>query len=109
MAVSTLGRERLTLGAQAVGFQEVLSRQWAAAVREGRAESGSLREAYAQLWARCRLLRLNWLRALGGPEEGMEDEEGPRTHMYGAIAAVPGGAEAEVAELSARLTPADAG
>jgi alkylation response protein AidB-like acyl-CoA dehydrogenase len=66
VALSTLGRERVTLGAQAVALRQLV---------EEAAETASAREAYdactrdraAQLWSRVWLLRTTWLRGLAAP------------------------------------------
>lgn len=65
VAMSTLGRERLSLGAQAVALRGTLDR-----LREGwpeRFEDARVREDWTALWARTRLLRMTWLRAVSNP------------------------------------------
>lgn len=62
VAVSTLGRERLTLGAQAVALFQTIERIAAMpAVRE----SAPLRHELAACWTRVFLLRLTWMRGVG--------------------------------------------
>jgi alkylation response protein AidB-like acyl-CoA dehydrogenase len=66
VAMSTLGRERLSLGAQAVTFLEHLDGLVRAARANGRADTALFRQEHSALWTRVRLLRLTWLRALQG-------------------------------------------
>lgn len=70
VAMSTLGRERLTLGSQAVGFGQILSDHWEVARRRGAATDAGLRQDVAALWTRVHLLRANWLRMLAEAGEG---------------------------------------
>lgn len=62
VAMSTLGRERLSLGAQAVGLRGTLERL--RRDRPVRLQERRLRQDWAQLWVRTRLLRMTWLRAV---------------------------------------------
>lgn len=65
VAMSTLGRERLSLGAQAVALRGTLDR-----LRDGwprRFEDAVVRQDWTALWTRTRLLRLTWLRAVSNP------------------------------------------
>lgn len=67
VAMSTLGRERLSLGAQAVGLLNSLER-----IRSESFQKMSdpiVRQAWTSLWIRVRLLRTTWLRgvSVSGP------------------------------------------
>jgi alkylation response protein AidB-like acyl-CoA dehydrogenase len=67
IALSTLGRERLSLGAEAVGMTRMLLR-----VRESVALDGELAERYAELWGRIAALRITWLRLIGSGAGGQD-------------------------------------
>lgn len=65
VAMSTLGRERLSLGAQAVALLDSIERlraRW-----PERFTNAIVRQAWASLWIRIRLLRMTWLRAVSNP------------------------------------------
>ena len=64
VAVSTLGRERLTLGVQAIGLLETLDEVLRTAEIRGTALGPVLTDRWVGLWSRTRLLHLTWLRAL---------------------------------------------
>jgi alkylation response protein AidB-like acyl-CoA dehydrogenase len=64
VAVSTLGRERVTLGAQAVTLLDALEAMLHVARARGVSGDAVFRQRYAQAWSRVRLLRVTWLRAL---------------------------------------------
>lgn len=68
VATATLGQERLSLGAQAVGMFEAL-RSVADAARQRDLLDPLLRDTIIRLWTRIWLLRATWLRALGGDTE----------------------------------------
>lgn len=68
--MSTLGRERRTLGAQAIALLDALEDALATARRDGRAGDPLFRQEYAALWSRVRLLRFTWLRAVSDPADG---------------------------------------
>jgi alkylation response protein AidB-like acyl-CoA dehydrogenase len=61
IALSTLGRERLTLGAQAVGMKRMLERlRGSVELAPGEAER------YAELWGRIDALRAAWIELVAG-------------------------------------------
>ncbi|MCV7222104.1 acyl-CoA dehydrogenase family protein [Mycolicibacterium elephantis] len=64
VAMSTLGRERMMIGANAVRFVQLLDELWS--VVEGRdlSPTDSVRRRWTDLWSRCQLLRLQWFRVL---------------------------------------------
>lgn len=65
IALATLGRERLTLGSQAVSmFRTLEALREAAAVRDNL--SAGLSHSMVRLWSRMWLLRATWQRAIGG-------------------------------------------
>jgi alkylation response protein AidB-like acyl-CoA dehydrogenase len=66
IAMVTLGRERLTLGSQAVGMFKLLDRMTQAA-RDRDQLNPVLAQSITKLWARMWLLRFTWQRAI---EEG---------------------------------------
>ncbi|WP_330255136.1 acyl-CoA dehydrogenase family protein [Nocardia sp. NBC_00565] len=68
VATATLGQERLSLGAQAVGMFEAL-RSVADAARQRDLLDPLLRDSIIRLWTRIWLLRATWLRALSGDTE----------------------------------------
>ncbi|WP_067662675.1 acyl-CoA dehydrogenase family protein [Nocardia miyunensis] len=68
VATATLGQERLSLGAQAVGMFEAL-RTVADAARDRDRLDPLLRDRIIRLWARIWLLRDTWLRAVGTDPE----------------------------------------
>ncbi|MEV0766787.1 acyl-CoA dehydrogenase family protein [Nocardia salmonicida] len=68
VATATLGQERLSLGAQAVGMFEAL-RSVADAARQRDLLDPLLRDNIIRIWTRIWLLRATWLRALGGDTE----------------------------------------
>ena len=68
VATATLGQERLSLGAQAVGMFEAL-REVAAAARERDLLDPVLEDTITALWTRIWLLRATWLRAVGSDTE----------------------------------------
>jgi alkylation response protein AidB-like acyl-CoA dehydrogenase len=73
VATATLGQERLSLGAQAVGMFEAL-RTVADAARERGLLDALLRDNIIRLWCRIWLLRETWLRALtAGTELGSSE------------------------------------
>ena len=116
IALSTLGRERLSLGAEAVGMTRMLSR-----VRESTALDGGLAERYAELWGRIVALRVTWLRLIASGAGGRDPrysalklmasslrQQIPRlgTDALGAAAITGEGSswsEAELASLSATI------
>jgi alkylation response protein AidB-like acyl-CoA dehydrogenase len=63
IALLTLGRERLTLGSQAVGMFR-LHAQIAEAARDRGTLDGSLARSLTRLWARMWLMRYTWQRAI---------------------------------------------
>ena len=63
IALLTLGRERLTLGSQAVGMFRLYA-QIVEAARDRGAIDGSLARSLTRLWARMWLMRYTWQRAL---------------------------------------------
>ncbi|MCX2931644.1 acyl-CoA dehydrogenase family protein [Mycobacterium sp. CVI_P3] len=65
IAMLTLGRERLTLGTQAVGMFQRLERMAQAARRRDRLDP-VLARSMTRLWTRMWLLRFTWQRALAG-------------------------------------------
>lgn len=65
VAMSTLGRERLSLGAQAVALLDSIERLRAR--RPERFADPVVRQMWAGLWIRIRLLRMTWLRAVSNP------------------------------------------
>lgn len=70
VATATLGRERLSLGANAVGMFHALAQLVTAAASRGRLDP-SLREQATELWIRTWLLRATWERAIAeGAEPG---------------------------------------
>lgn len=69
VAMATLGRERLTLGAQAVAMFKLHQRMVDAAAERGTLDSAVVR-ALTRLWARIWLLRFTWQRAVDGGESG---------------------------------------
>ena len=72
IAVSMLGRERLTLGAHAVGYRRMLTELRTLAVDRER-DDQLFRHRWAGLSARVFLLRATWMRALSGDA----DPQGP--------------------------------
>ncbi|TMU98171.1 MULTISPECIES: acyl-CoA dehydrogenase family protein [unclassified Streptomyces] len=68
VATATLGQERLSLGAQAVGMFEAL-REVADAARERDLLGPVLEDTITSLWMRIWLLRATWLRALSEDTE----------------------------------------
>jgi alkylation response protein AidB-like acyl-CoA dehydrogenase len=68
VATATLGQERLSLGAQAVGMFEVL-REVAEAARERDLLGPVLTDTITGLWTRIWLLRATWLRAVTADTE----------------------------------------
>ena len=68
VATATLGQERLSLGAQAVGMFERL-REVADAARERGRLTPALQDTVTALWSRIWLLRATWLRALSADTE----------------------------------------
>lgn len=64
VAMSTLGRERLTLGAQAVGLQRLLDEIRKEAARRGRSGDRLFRQKWVEVWTRVQLLRVTWRRAI---------------------------------------------
>jgi alkylation response protein AidB-like acyl-CoA dehydrogenase len=64
VAVSTLGRERLTLGAQAVALFEALDQLRTAAHTHGTAGNALFRDRWGELWSRVTQLRMTWFRLL---------------------------------------------
>ena len=74
IAVSMLGRERLTLGANAIGYRRALDELRAAARENGVADDPVFRQRWAQLWSRVFLLRATWILALSSGA----DPTGPR-------------------------------
>jgi len=67
IALSTLGRERLTLGAQAVGMKRMLTR-----LRDSTELSPDDAQTYAELWGRIEALRVSWVRLIAsgsGPQD----------------------------------------
>jgi alkylation response protein AidB-like acyl-CoA dehydrogenase len=70
VALSTLGQERLLLGAQAVGLAANLEaiplQALPAATRE------VVRQRWAELWCRVKLLRVTWLRFIGEGRTGTD-------------------------------------
>jgi alkylation response protein AidB-like acyl-CoA dehydrogenase len=68
VAMSTLDRERLSLGAQAVALLDWLERL--RSDLPGRLNDPNIRQAWIGLWNRIRLLRMTWLRAVNttGPD-----------------------------------------
>lgn len=73
IAVSMLGRERLTLGAHAVGYRRVLEDLRRLAV-ERSLDTGLFRQRWTALISRVFLLRATWIRALSGDV----DPQGPQ-------------------------------
>lgn len=67
IALLTLGRERLSLGAQAVGMFERHGNLVAAAADRHLLDSATSR-ALAKLWSRIWLLRFTWQRAIAGED-----------------------------------------
>jgi alkylation response protein AidB-like acyl-CoA dehydrogenase len=65
IATSMLGRERLTLGAHAVGYRRALDRLRTLARDTGQ-ETRLFRQRWAALASRVFLLRATWIRALSG-------------------------------------------
>ena len=65
VAMSTLGRERLSLGAQAVALLDSIERLRAR--RPERFVDAVVRQVWVSLWIRIRLLRMTWLRAVSNP------------------------------------------
>lgn len=69
VAMATLGRERITLGAQAVAMFQLHDRMVEAAAARGRLDA-ALARALVRLWGRAWLLRYTWQRAVaeGDPD-----------------------------------------
>jgi alkylation response protein AidB-like acyl-CoA dehydrogenase len=70
VAMSTLGRERRTLGAHAVQYFAHLDELRGEIVARGLGVE--VRDRWAELWWRVRGLRLTWLRELSGGADGSE-------------------------------------
>lgn len=97
VAMSTLGRERLTLGSQAVGFGQVLVAQWEVARQRGMGPDTGLRQEFAALWTRVRLLRVNWLRML-------EEAEGQRVARMSLLKLHASELQQDIWDFAARCT-----
>jgi alkylation response protein AidB-like acyl-CoA dehydrogenase len=69
VAMATLGRERLTLGAQAVTMFKLHQRMVEAAAQRGTLDF-ALARVMTRLWARIWLLRFTWQRAVGAGDSG---------------------------------------
>lgn len=70
VAMSTLGRERLSLGAQAVALSDALERLRRTCPEKLR--DPRVRDRWAASWIRVRLLRLTWLRAVSTSGAGTD-------------------------------------
>jgi alkylation response protein AidB-like acyl-CoA dehydrogenase len=82
VAISTLGRERLMLGAQAVSLQRDLE-----AIREEASARGSggdqrFRQQWVEAWIKVQLLRVTWRRVIGAAG----DSSNPRTSVLKLVA-----------------------
>lgn len=75
VAVSTLGRERLMIGANAVRFSQHLDELWE--IAGSRTADPLVRDAWCDLYTRTHLLRMHWFRLLAA----IEDNRDPRTSM----------------------------
>ena len=72
VAMSTLGRERLTLGAQAIAFQEALEEIRSLALARGIRTDPEFRERWVKAWTRVHALRITWGRAIGADASGAD-------------------------------------
>lgn len=96
IALSTLGRERLSLGAEAVGMNRMLLR-----LRESTALEGELAERYAELWGRISALRITWLRLIASGAGGQD----PR---YSALKMMASSLKQQIPRLAAEAIGAGA-
>ena len=100
VAMSTLGRERLTLGAQAVGLQQALDAIRKEAITRGRSSDRVFRQHCVEAWIKVQLLRVTWRRAIaaGG------DVSDPRMSLLKLIASE---LQREVANLGSEVAGMD--
>ncbi|EHI12145.1 acyl-CoA dehydrogenase family protein [Mycolicibacterium thermoresistibile] len=64
VAMSTLGRERMMIGANAVRFTQALHDLWSDLDARGLTAGDAVRRRWTDLWSRSQLLRLQWFRVL---------------------------------------------
>ncbi|GAA4538602.1 acyl-CoA dehydrogenase family protein [Pseudonocardia xishanensis] len=99
VAKATLGRERLSLGANAVGMFESIAELETAAAEHGRLDD-SLRDEIVKAWIRVWLMRVTWERAI-------EEETDPSGATFSVLKLLTSETYRDIADLGgAALGPA---